>query len=59
MAFVKLMLILIGLEGLRMVDKGNWRGAVFFAVPVLLWYWRPITTWLFVNESWRDDFRDW
>ena len=58
MFFVKFMFIGIGLEGLRMVDRGNWRGAVIFAVPVLLWFWKSILHW-FLQERWRDDIREW
>jgi len=56
--FIKLILFLIAIEGLHMVDRGNWRGAVFFFGAVGLWFWRPITEWL-LEERWRDNWRDW
>jgi hypothetical protein len=58
MFFVKFFLIAFGLESLRMVDRGDWRGAVFFIITVLLWFWRPILDW-FLDERWRENWRHW
>jgi hypothetical protein len=57
---IKFFLFGIGLEGLRMIDRGQYpyRGAVFFMLAVVLWFWQPILEW-FLAERWRDNWRNW
>jgi hypothetical protein len=60
MLLLRFLLFAWGWEALQMVNRNDhpYRGVLYFTMAVLLWFWRPILEW-FLDQRWREDFRDW